>query len=100
MNEETRTLLGFAAKSGNLVSGDNTCRAHLKSIKLVILSKDCSNETAGYFKKQFGNRCYQTGDRYELGIAIGKSPRTVIGIKDSQFARSIEKSMIGSMDEK
>lgn len=100
MNEKTRTLLGFASKSGSLVSGDNTCRAHMKSIMLVILSVDCSEETAQHYKKQYGDKCYQTGDRYELGIAIGKSPRTVIGITDSQFAKSIERSMAGSVDEK
>lgn len=100
MNDKTRTLLGFASKSGRLVSGDNTCRAHKKSIRLVILSEDCSEDTAQYYKKQYEDKCYQTGDRYELGLAIGKSPRTVIGITNSQFAKSIVRSMAGSVDEK
>ncbi len=89
------TLLGFASKSGNLVSGDNTCRAHLRSIKLIIMSTDCKEEAANFFARQFQNKCYTVGNRYELGLAIGKSPRTVIGITDAQFAKSIEKSMRG-----
>ena len=98
MNEKTRTLLGFASKSGNLVSGENTCRAHQKSIKLVILSEDCTKETAEYYKRQYQEKCFQTGSRFELGIAIGKSPRTVIGITNKQFAKSIEESIVESMD--
>lgn len=93
MNNQTKTLLGFASKSGKLVSGENTCKARMKEIKMIILSNDCREDMVVRYQNKFPNRLYRLGDRYELGIAIGKSPRTIIGITDHQFARSIEESM-------
>lgn len=93
MNEKTRTLLGFCSKANRLVSGENTCKARTREIKLVIVSTDCRQEVQDRYQHHFPDACYQLASRYELGLAIGKSPRTVIGITDASFAKSIEKSI-------
>ncbi len=92
-NPKTDALLGFAARSRNLVSGDNSCRARLRSIRLLILAEDASEDAQNYFKNHFQGPVLLYGDRDHLGHLIGKSPRMVIGITDRQFARSIEESL-------
>lgn len=87
------TLLGFASRAGKLVSGENTCKAKSKQIQLVILSEDAREDTKRFFANRYKGRCYSLGTRYELGVAIGKSPRTVIGVTERQFAKSIEESI-------
>lgn len=90
---QTAALLGFAARAGGLVSGENTCRARIKRIHLVVLSADAPVRTQEHFEKQKPGACYTWGDRNELGRVIGKSPRTVVGITDPRFARSIRDSL-------
>ena len=75
------SLLGLAQKAGKVISGDNTCRAKFTNIKLIILSEDCSDDT----RKFFQYRCEKEqkpiltiGSRIDLGMALGKSPRTVV----------------------
>lgn len=89
----TATLLGFAARAGELVSGENTCRARIRRIHLVLLSGDAPERTRRHFEKLKPGACYTWGDRNELGRVIGKSPRTVVGITDPRFARSIRDSL-------
>jgi len=98
VNSKVSSLLGLAQKAGKVISGDNTCRAKFKSLKLVILSEDCSDKT----KKFFQYKCIKEqkpiltiGKRNDLGMALGKSPRTVLGITDSNFARQIIKLITG-----
>ena len=44
MNSKALTLMGFAKKSGNLVSGVNTCSFNLSrgKVRLMILAEDIS----------------------------------------------------------
>jgi ribosomal protein L7Ae-like RNA K-turn-binding protein len=89
---ELISLLGLAQKAGRVFSGDNTCRAKLKYIKLVILSEDCSDKTKDFFQehcKKEQKPILIIGRRVDLGLALGKSPRTVVGITDLNFARQI-----------
>lgn len=95
-------LLGLAQRAGKVISGDNTCRAKFQAIKLVILSEDCSDKTREYFKyhcTKEGKPILIFGSRIDLGMALGKSPRTVVGITDFNFARQIIKLVAGEEKE-
>lgn len=85
------SMLGLAKKAGNLLLGNDVCEKGLKAekIKLIILSKDCSDRTA----KNFTSICLSQsipyrifGDKYSLGKFTGKDEVAVAGLCDSQFA--------------
>lgn len=83
--------LGMCMRAGKLVSGDETTLKCLKSKKLnlVIIAEDASNNTKKLFKDKssFRNIEYvEFGDKNSLGLAIGKSPRAVLGIMDKNMA--------------
>ncbi len=94
MRNKILTLLGFAQKSGNLLSGENTCELFIKKnkIKLIIISKEASDNS----KNKFIGICdvknipvIVFGSKLELSKAIGKDNRAIIGIKDQSFANRI-----------
>jgi len=96
MNTKIRNLLTLAAKSGNVVSGDETCINYLKkdAINLLILAEDASENT----KKKFKDKASYRGipirfwkGKDELGSTIGKTSRTIIGIIDKGFSEKILK---------
>lgn len=91
-------MLGLASKAGRLVSGEDVVRNAIrqKKVKLMIVSEDASDNT----KKRFLNAAefYKVpvvvwGQKEELGSSIGKSDRSVIGICDEGFEKSIRKLM-------
>lgn len=99
-NKKIYSWLGLAMRSGNLVSGDDTTLREVKKkrVKLVIIASDASKNT----KKLFTDKCsfrsiahYEFGEKNELGRAIGKSPRAVLGIVDENIAKQI-KSLLES----
>ena len=88
------TLLGFAQKSGKIISGTNTVESMIgkPDTKLVILADDSSDS----FRKHLVFKCNNVEQRYvvfgtkdELGNAIGKSQRAVIIVKDNNIANAI-----------
>lgn len=90
------SLLGLAARSRNVVSGEFMTEKAVKSYKarLVIVGEDASDNT----KKMFTNMCefYQVpmfifGTKDELGHAMGKEMRASLAITDSGFADSLTK---------
>lgn len=96
MNNKVFSMLGLAQKAGKLVSGDYTCELLIKSNKcdLVIIANDASDKS----KKKFIDMCnfrnvkiFEYGSKDLLGECIGKENRAIIGIKDKNFASSIEK---------
>lgn len=94
-------LIGFAHKSGNLVSGEDTVENYIKknALKLVILAEDASLNTSEKFKKrtQFYNvELIIFATKQELGLSIGKASRAVIGIKDKNFAKTIKEKLGGA----
>jgi len=94
MKNKIFTLLGFAQKSGNLLTGENTCELYLKKKKVVlmIVSEDASENTVKKMvshSRKYGVPLYQFGTRDELSVSIGKANRAVIGIKDNGFAKKI-----------
>lgn len=94
MKQKILSYLGLAQRSGNLVSGENTCEQHIKkkNIKLIIVTSDSSENTKNKFieianKKHIIIHIY--GTKEELSRAIGKVNRCVFGILDDNFANVI-----------
>ncbi len=94
MNPKLITLLGFAQKSGNLVSGIEQVLKSIDSgkVRICFLGNDVAEGT----KKKVLSKCqhhrvviYECLTTDELSQAIGKDNRTVIGITDAGFANSI-----------
>ncbi len=89
-----KTMLGFASKARQLVSGETGCRVAMtrKRAKLLILANDAALSTEKEFQL--------LADRHqvpvvklmamdELGMAIGKSNRSVLAVLDKGFAEQI-----------
>ena len=88
------SMLGLASKAGKLVSGEEIVRNSIRQnkVKLLIISEDASDNT----KKRFLNAAeyykvpvYIWGSKEQLGFGIGKSNRSVVGISDDNFVKSI-----------
>lgn len=87
-------MLGLASKAGRLVSGEDVVRKSIRQnkVNLIIISEDASENT----KKRFLNAAefYKLpiviwGQKELIGSSIGKSDRSVIGICDEGFQKSI-----------
>ena len=92
--EKVLSFLGLATRAGKIVSGDDSTLLDLKKgkVNLILIAEDASNNTKKLFKDKstFINIPYlffSTKD--EIGFAIGKSPRAVVGIKDENFSKKI-----------
>ena len=88
------SMLGLAAKSGNLVSGEFSTEKAVKERKarLVIVAVDASEAT----KKNFRNLCgyykvpvFFCADKEVLGHSIGKLFRASAAVTDEGLARAI-----------
>ncbi len=93
-NDRLLTLMGFAQKSGNLMTGEDTCIINIRKdkVSLVIIAADASDNT----KRRFKGMCESRGipfrevlDRAHLSHAIGKHNRTVFAIANKKFAKNI-----------
>lgn len=94
------TLLGFAQRCGKAASGESASEANLKNgkAKLVILAEDASERT----RSNFSRLCDDSGvpfrvfsTKLELGSALGRTPRSIVTILDSNFGESIIKELSG-----
>jgi ribosomal protein L7Ae-like RNA K-turn-binding protein len=103
MTNKFLTLLGFAMKSGNIITGESLCELNVKKhkISLLIISEDASDNT----KKKFTNLCEHHGVKYIVGYkredlsqAIGKFNRPVVGVANKQFTRSLIEANDGHVD--
>ena len=88
------SFLGVAQRAGKLVSGDDSTMLDIKKnrVKLVIVAEDASNNTKKLFKDKTSFRniaCVTYSTKLQLGLAIGKAPRAVMGIKDVSFADKV-----------
>ncbi|EQE42933.1 ribosomal L7Ae/L30e/S12e/Gadd45 family protein [Clostridioides difficile P3] len=76
------------------MSGDDSTLLDLKKgkVNLILIAEDASNNTKKLFKDKstFRNIPYLFfSTKEEIGFAIGKSPRAVVGIKDENFSKKI-----------
>lgn len=92
------SLLGLAARSRNVVSGEFATENAVKEgkAKLVLVAEDASDNT----KKLFTNKCtyYHVplvfyGEKEALGHAMGKEVRSSLAITDSGFAKALMEQM-------
>lgn len=98
VTKRVSSLIGLAFRAGKIVSGDDSTMLDLKKgrVKLVLIAEDASNNTQKLFKDKSSFRsvpyiiCLTKAD---FGMALGKSPRAVVGIKDEGFADSIKRLM-------
>lgn len=97
-NDKVLSMLGIAAKSGNVVSGEFSTEKAVKTghAYLVIVSKEASENT----KKSFCNMtdfyhvpyyCY--GSKENLGRCIGKEFRASLAVTDENLAKAVEKKL-------
>lgn len=96
MQSKFYTMLGFAQKSGNLVTGENTVELYLpkKKISLVIIAEDASDNTKNKFVQmstRFQIPYIIVGSRETLSHAIGKCNRAVYGVSNKKFSRELRK---------
>lgn len=96
MNNKLLTLLGFAQRAGKAVAGNDLVQAEIKrgNVVMVFIANDISPQS----EKKIANLCElnkilisRKFDTDTLSAAIGKSGRTVVGIKRSELSQAIIK---------
>jgi len=95
MERKAYDFLGLAQRAGKLISGEAGAEAHLHrgNAKLVILAEDASDRTKRFFSDLAAKQrtpVLIAGSKLKLGLALGKSPRSVILITDDGFAQRLE----------
>ena len=93
-------LIGLAMKAGKVSFGADSVEENIikRKIKLLILSEDSSERTKSKFieiSKKYNVPVIIDGDIETLSKTIGKSNKAIIGIKDINFAESIQKKYSG-----
>ena len=89
------SMIGIAAKSGNVVSGEFSTEKAVKtgSAFLVIVSEEASENTKKHFTDMtsfYEVPIYFYGDKESLGRAIGKEFRASLAIVDENLAKAVE----------
>lgn len=91
-------MIGLAFKAGKVVAGEDAVRKSIRSgkVKLLVISEDASENT----RKRFSNAAefYKVekvlwGSKVQMGMSIGKGERSVIGITDENFCKSLKGMM-------
>ena len=88
-------MLGIAAKSGNVVSGEFSTEKAIKTghAYLVIVSEEASANTNKMFTNMtdfYEVPMYVFGTKEELGRCIGKEFRASLAIVDENLANAVE----------
>ncbi|MBQ8625714.1 MAG: ribosomal L7Ae/L30e/S12e/Gadd45 family protein [Agathobacter sp.] len=88
-------MLGIAAKSGNVVSGEFSTEKAVKTghAYLVIVSEEASFNTNKMFTNMtdfYEVPMYVFGTKEELGRCIGKEFRASLAITDENLANAVE----------
>lgn len=100
INNNILGLIGLAMKAGKVCFGADSVEENVikQKVKLLIISEDSSERT----KNKFINICKKynvpviiDGDIDTLSKSIGKNNKAIIGIKDINFAESIQKKYNG-----
>ena len=98
MKSKVLSLMGFAKKSGNLVSGVNTCSFNMAKgkVKLVILAEDISENSEKKIMKdvrKYGVDYIKYGAAEELSHATGAEGRTVFAVLDENFPDALKREI-------
>lgn len=91
-------MLGIAAKSGNVVSGEFSTEKAIKTgtAFLVIVSEEASFNTNKMFTNMtdfYEVPMYVFGTKEELGRCIGKEFRASLAITDENLANAVESKL-------
>jgi len=91
-------MLGIAAKSGNVVSGEFSTEKAVKTghAYLVIVSEEASDNTNKMFTNMtdfYEVPMYVFGTKEELGRCIGKEFRASLAITDENLAIAVENKL-------
>ena len=90
-----KSLLGFAQKSGKLISGEESIIKAIKAnkVKLLLIASDSSENTKENYLNQvvYYNVPYKETIliKEEIGASIGKVQRSAVAIADEGFAKAI-----------
>jgi len=99
-NKKILGLLGLSARARNITFGADSTEQEIEksNIKLVVIAEDASDRT----KKNFIEKCnkynipvFFYGSIEEISQAIGKPNKAIIGVKNINMAREIEKIIRG-----
>ena len=91
-------MLGIAAKSGNVASGEFSTEKAIKTgyAYLVIVSEEASANTNKMFTNMtdfYEVPMYVFGTKEELGRCIGKEFRASLAITDENLANAVENKL-------
>ena len=87
------SMLGLCARAGKLISGEKACLQSIRSGGVYAVLLDAA--AAGNAVKSISDACSYhevpllRAPEYELGDAIGKPGRMVVGITDPKFAERV-----------
>ena len=100
INSNVLGLIGLAMKAGKICFGADSVEENLvkQKVRLLILSKDSSERTKNKFIKlceKYNVPVILDGNIEELSKSIGKANKAIIGVKDINFAESIQKKYNG-----
>lgn len=103
MNKKIISYLGFAKKSGNLMSGINTCTFAMarRKAKLIIIAEDISENSEKKIMKEIRKhnvKHVKYGTIDELSHAVGSSGRSVFAICDNNFTKVILEQIYGDAE--
>lgn len=93
-----RFALGLAQKAGKVAAGDLSVEGALQNrkVKLLLIAADAAETTKKnlhLMAARYSVPVYEVLSKAELGLAIGKSPRSSVAILDKNFVIMVEKHM-------
>ena len=96
INRKILGLIGLSAKAGKISFGADSVETQIRKrkINLVIIAENSSERTKDKFKKLSVENDIPyiiVGEIDELSKAIGKSNKAIIGIKDLNLSKEIQK---------
>lgn len=99
-NNRVLGLLGLCTKAGAICFGSDATIDLItkRKLKLVIVANDASDRTKRnieFICKNNNVKIYFYSEIEELSKAIGKKNKAVIGVKNENFAKQIEKIING-----
>ena len=95
-NQSLFFALGLGQRAGKVLSGDMAVTEGLKKgkVKLLLVAKDASEKSKSklaYYCKEYKVPMLEVATRSELGLSLGKAPRTAAAIVDENFVKMVLK---------
>lgn len=99
MNAKVFQFLGLAMRAGKIISGEERVVLALQKqqVQLILLATDASQNTTKKIMdkaKTYRIPVLNMFNRQDLGRAIGKEARVVIGVTDKGFADELKRRAV------